>query len=395
MIFVAASRDGGEIRYRDTKRHWWVLSTMTPLFPAFSALALMLTGNPLFSVGALAFYFIFIPVLDMLVGEDLTNPPEEIVEQMAEDPYYRRLLFVAAATLWLNAIIVAGVLLTVSMPVWAVVLLVVATGVATGSGLTVSHELGHKQGKADQWAAKLINALCGYAHFCIEHNRGHHLLVATPEDAASARMGDTIYTFAAREIPHVLVHGWQLERARLAKKGLPALHWRNDLLQGYAITVFVALLLVAIDSWVVLPFLLLHHAVAWLQLTQANYVEHYGLKRERKENGRYEACQPHHSWNTNHIVSNLFLFHLQRHSDHHSNPQRPYQSLRNFDELPHLPSGYPGSFVLAAIPPLWHAIMDRKVYDWSAGDIDKCNVRPDRQEIYAKRFAQWANAKSA
>lgn len=395
MIFVAESREGGEIRYRDTKRYWWLLSTLTPLFPAVSALALMWTGDALFSVAALAFYFVFIPVLDMVVGEDLTNPPEEIVEQMADDPYYRRLLFVAAGALWLNAIIVAGVLLSVSMPVWAVLLLVVATGVATGSGLTVSHELGHKQSKADQGAAKLINALCGYAHFCIEHNRGHHLLVATSEDAASARLGDSIYNFAAREIPHVLVHGWQLERARLAKKNLPFWHWRNDLLQGYAITTAVAIVLIAIGGWFALPLLLLHHAVAWLQLTQANFVEHYGLKRERKENGRYEPCQPHHSWNTNHIVSNLFLFHLQRHSDHHSNPQRPYQSLRNFDELPHLPSGYPGTFVLAAFPPLWHAVMDKKVFDWASGDVDKCNVRPGFEGYYADRFKSWAGSKTA
>ncbi|MEO1749911.1 MAG: alkane 1-monooxygenase, partial [Pseudomonadota bacterium] len=110
------------------------------------------------------------------------------------------------------------------------------------------------------------------------------------------------------------------------------------------------------------------------------------LKRERLANGRYEACQPHHSWNTNHILSNLFLFHLQRHSDHHTNPMVPYQSLRNFDELPHLPSGYPGSFLLAVVPPLWRRVMDPKVAKWADGDWQKCNVAPGMENHYALAF---------
>jgi alkane 1-monooxygenase len=100
-------------------------------------------------------------------------------------------------------------------------------------------------------------------------------------------------------------------------------------------------------------FLLIHNLVAWFQLTSANYVEHYGLLRNKDADGRYERCQPHHSWNSNHVFSNLLLFHLQRHSDHHANPGRRYQSLRHLDDLPRLPSGYFGMFVLAYIPPLW------------------------------------------
>ena len=79
-----------------------------------------------------------------------------------------------------------------------------------------------------------------------------------------------------------------------------------------------------------IPFVILHHIAGYSQLTLANYVEHYGLLREKKSDGKYVPCDPIHSWNTNHIVSNLMLFHLQRHSDHHANPMRPYQSLRDF-----------------------------------------------------------------
>ena len=153
---------------------------------------------------------------------------------------------------------------------------------------------------------------------------------------------------------------------------------QNDILQGYAITLGIAAVLLAIFGWVMVPFLLIHHATGWYGLTQANYVEHYGLKRKKLENGRYEPCAPHHSWNTNHICSNLLTFHLQRHSDHHANPQRPYQVLRNFPDLPRLPSGYPGCYGLAAIPPLWFRVMNPKVLEWADGDMDKINLQPGK-----------------
>ena len=148
----------------------------------------------------------------------------------------------------------------------------------------------------------------------------------------------------------------------------------NDVLQGYAITFVVGAVIVAAFGWKMLPFLLIHHLTSWYGLTQANYVEHYGLLRQKLPNGRYEAVQPRHSWNTNHIVSNLLTFHLQRHSDHHANALRPYQALRDFPDLPRLPSGYPGMYALAAIPPLWFAVMDPKVMAWAGGDLSKVNV---------------------
>jgi alkane 1-monooxygenase len=248
-----------------------------------------------------------------------------------------------------------------------------SAGVASGSGLTVGHELGHKPNALDQWGAKIVNAVTGYAHFCIEHNRGHHIMVATPEDPASARLNESLYRFALRELPGTAKRGWELERERMAKKGLPFWHWRNDLLQGYAIAAAATVILVLWLGPMILPFLIAHHLIGWFQLTQANYVEHYGLLRQKLPSGRYEPCQPRHSWNTNHIVSNLMLFHLQRHSDHHANPLRPYQSLRNFDELPRLPSGYAGCYLLAMIPPLWFALMNPKVMVWAGGDMSKVN----------------------
>ena len=131
-------------------------------------------------------------------------------------------------------------------------------------------------------------------------------------------------------------------------------------------------------GWLMLPFLLVHNLVAWWQLTSANYVEHYGLLRERLPSGRYEAPAPHHSWNANHLVTNLALFHLQRHSDHHAYPSRRYQSLRHFEDLPQLPSGYFGMFPLAYVPALWFRVMDKRLLALPhvRGDLGRINICP-------------------
>ncbi|MEQ9738165.1 MAG: fatty acid desaturase, partial [Algiphilus sp.] len=122
-------------------------------------------------------------------------------------------------------------------------------------------------------------------------------------------------------------------------------------------------------------------------LTMANYVEHYGLLRQKQDDGRYERCRPEHSWNTNHTMSNLVLFHLQRHSDHHAYPTRSYQSLRHFEDLPTLPSGYPGMFTLAMFPPLWRAVMDPRVLELYDQDIHRVNLDPKQRDSILRRYA--------
>ncbi|MEM7215009.1 MAG: alkane 1-monooxygenase [Pseudomonadota bacterium] len=374
MIFVAKTEDGDTITYKDQKRYLWILSILTPSVPGISALILLSGGNLFWAAWPLIFYYTVIPVLDMLLGEDMNNPPEEVVEQLSQDGYYRVLLHLSVPVFYFSLITCAVAVGTLELPVWAFVALALGAGAASGGGLTVGHELGHKHNWIDQLSAKLINAVSGYAHFCIEHNQGHHVKVATPEDVASARFNESVFKFATRELPGAAIRGWQLEKRRLDKKGFGFWTWRNDILQGYAISGGILVILTILFGWIIVPFLLIHHIAAWSQLTFANYVEHYGLKREKKANGRYVPCAPHHSWNTNHIMSNLMLFHLQRHSDHHTNPMRPYQSLRDFEDLPRLPSGYPGCFVLALFPPLWFKVMNPKVLDWAGGDMDKVNT---------------------
>ena len=143
-------------------------------------------------------------------------------------------------------------------------------------------------------------------------------------------------------------------------------------------------------GWLMLPFLLIHHALAYWQLTSANYIEHYGLLRLQDESGKYERCAPQHSWNSNHVFSNLVLFHLERHSDHHANPLRRYQALRHFDGAPQLPTGYFGAYLLAYVPALWFKVMDKRLLALQhvGGDLDKVNIDPAARPAIFLKYGQ-------
>lgn len=386
MAFVATTADGGTIHYRDGKRYLWLASLSGPLIPMLAiALYFWSDGNLLTTFFPLAYTFIFTPLADAILGEDRHNPPEEVVPMMSKDNYYRALLYVAVVLTFTQFFVVAWFIGTHPLPWWSFLALTLGAGFTSAISLLLGHELGHKPSRTDRVTAQIVNGLVGYGHFCIEHNRGHHVNVATPEDHVSARMGESIYKFARREIPGALRRGWALEKDRLAKAGKSTWVLSNEILTSWLLTAAIAIALIAIFGWVMAPFLLIHHFYAWYGLTQANYVEHYGLMRQKLPNGRYELPEPHHSWNTNHLYSNLVSFHLQRHSDHHANALRPYQALRDFDNVPKLPSGYPGSFGLAIIPRLWFKVMDPKLLAWAGGDITKINVDPDqRARLYAK-----------
>lgn len=392
MTFTGQTADGRTVTYTDRKRYFWFFSFLLA-FVAPAAVGLYFwTGSIAAIFLPMVYIYFVIPALDFLVGEDTHNPPEEVVEAMASDPFYRWLLHASVPVFYASFFVVVWFVGTQDLPWWAIGVFAFGVGMLHGDVLTIGHELGHKTNAADRFSAKVINALIGYGHFCIEHNRGHHVWVSTPEDPASSRMGESIYQFARRELPGAFFRGWEHERLRLEKKGKSVWSIENDVLQGYAITFVIGAAVIALFGWKMLPFLVIHHLVGWYGLTQANYVEHYGLLRQKLANGRYEPVQPRHSWNTNHTVSNLLTFHLQRHSDHHANALRPYQALRDFPDLPRLPSGYPGMYALAAIPPLWFAVMDPKVMAWAGGDLSKVNVKPSARVRLERKYGLQAVA---
>ena len=392
-LFSGRTQDGRQLRYRDRKRYLWLCSLSGPFVQPLAMVLYFWTGkSSLCLLLPLVYAYLLIPFADGVLGEDTNNPPEEVVPELSRDPYYRNLLYADVVLLWAAFLVSAWFVGTQTLPWWAFVAFAMSVGLSSVDALTVGHELGHKSSFVSRAFAWVSLALVGYGHFRIEHNRGHHAEVATPEDSASARMGESVYRFMLREIPGALRRGWSLEVERLAKRKRSPWSPSNEILMSWLMSAAVALALTALYGPIMIAFVAIHHAQAWYGLTQTNYVEHYGLLRQRLPNGQYEAPQPRHSWNTNHIFSNLLMFHLQRHSDHHAHALRPYQSLRDSSDLPRLPSGYPGCFGLAAVPRLWFQVMDPKLIAWAGGDLAKLNIDPARRPEIEARHASAAAA---
>jgi alkane 1-monooxygenase len=363
----------GEVRYTDRKRYLWLLSVLFPLIPMVGMGLALWSGKQWMLWLPLAFVYGVIPLLDYLFPKDRSNPPEQIVPQLEADGYYRVLNHLTVPLHFVVLVCGAWFVATQDLGWSGLIALSLMVGAIGGFGINTAHELGHKKNELDRLLARVVLAVPIYGHFTMEHNVGHHAEVATPEDSASARFGESIYRFVLREAPGGLRRGWRLESARLQRRGYRTWSWRNEILQSYALSAVLYGGLITLFGLAVLPFLLLQAAWAWWQLTSANYIEHYGLLREKDADGRYERCQPHHSWNANHVASNLVTFHLERHSDHHAWAARHYQSLRHFDDVPQLPSGYFGMFLLSYVPPLWRRVMDPKVLALVNGDLSRVN----------------------
>ena len=303
-----------------------------------------------------------IALLDFVFGKDRRNPSPEEFSTLEEARFYRAILY-AYVPIHLGLILWGAVTMARGelSPAQALGLML-SVGFVTGAqGITVAHELGHKKSRLEQFLAKILLTTVCYGHFFVEHNRGHHVRVATQEDPASARYRESFYAFYPRTVIGSYVNAWRLEAARLRQHRLPFRHWRNQMLWFTA----VPLLIVAI-FWLTLGataavFFLVQSWMAFTLLELVNYIEHYGLVRRRQDNGRYERVDHHHSWNAADRLTNYFLIHLQRHSDHHAHPTRRYQALLHYDDSPQLPTGYSGMVLLALVPPLWFALMDPRV----------------------------------
>ncbi len=372
--------------YRDRKKALWLLSVIAPAGVTIGPVAHLLgQTSPAWFFVAIALFYIGIPLLDALLGEDLSNPPESAVPRLEADRYYRWIVYATVPVIWGSLLFNVVFLATHELHWTSWLATTVITGSMLGFGLNLSHELGHKKDWIGRKLGLFNSALGGYGHFSIEHNRGHHRHVATPEDPASSKMGETIYRFMFRELPGAYFRAWDLETERLERAGKSVWSLDNEVVQGGLITIALYGGLIAAFGAKVVPVLAVIAFWGAFQLTSANYIEHYGLLRQRKADGRYEHCQPHHSWNSNHLLSNLVVFHLQRHSDHHANPTRSYQSLRNFSDLPTLPSGYFGMFLAAYVPPVWFAIMDKRVVQAVGGQAERINFLPARRQALMRR----------
>ncbi|HEV7854379.1 MAG TPA: alkane 1-monooxygenase [Mycobacterium sp.] len=364
-------------RWRDRKRYLWLLAPIVPSLAVGSWLLVLLTGQAVFWWSCPIVAFVVIPVLDHLVGADAENPPEGALAQLKDDRFYR----------WVNFLYLPGQYLSLVFACWIwandwpdislvdKLGLMVTVGIICGIAISSAHELGHQRALLERRLSKLALAQSCYGHFFVEHNRGHHVRVATPEDPASSLLGESLYAFIRRSVTGGVRSAWQIERARLSRIGTS--HWslRNDVLNAWLLSLALFTVLAAWFGVVVLPWLIGQAVIGFCMLETVNYLEHYGLRRQKLADGRYEPIRPSHSWNSNTIVANVCLFHLQRHSDHHAHPLRRYQTLRHADEAPQLPSGYATMMLIAMIPPLWWRIMDPRVIDHYGGHLHRAALR--------------------
>jgi alkane 1-monooxygenase len=335
--------------------------------------------GPIFVFGAM-------PVLDTLIGKDSANPPDSVIKWLEQDRYYRWCTYLYLPLQYGSLVVACALWAHGGLSLFDKLGLALTVGSVSGIAINTAHELGHKRASMERWLSKIALAQTGYGHFFIEHNRGHHVRVATPEDPASSRLGESFYRFWPRTVAGSLLSSWGLEVERLGRMQRGPWTLRNDILNAWAMTLVLFAALAVAFGPVVLPFLLIQAVYGFSLLEVVNYLEHYGLLRQRREDGRYERTRPDHSWNSNNVSSNVLLYHLQRHSDHHAHPTRRYQALRHFDEAPELPSGYATMIVLAMIPPLWRRVMDHRVLAHYRGDVSLANIHPAKRRKMLSRY---------
>lgn len=328
-----------------------------------STWALISAWLPLLSIHAL------IPLLDWLTAKDLRPPVA------GETHWFNKSLPMLCLPLWLTALLVASMQLTGNdflqanqvYPVWLRYLEIIGVILSLGAiggvlSINPSHELIHRSSKLERNVGGLLLAGTCYGAFKIEHVRGHHLNVATDKDTASARRGQNVFAFAARSMITTMLHAHHLEAKRLERKGVKPWSVRsfieNELLLLNCVSIALGLAFWLIAGWLGLIMFIGASLGAIFQLEVINFIEHYGLERKiDQKTGRPEAVQIIHSWNTSTAVGNVFLFNLQRHSDHHAHAGKDYLHLDNCEDAPQLPYGYGAMYLIACVPPLWRKIM--------------------------------------
>ena len=366
--------------WTDTKRYAWLLGLFVPFLPFMAWIDVEITGwSILWYIGPFVIFGIF-PLLDIIAGVDSENPPDSVLKWLEQDRYYRWCTYLFIPVQYAGLILACWLWGSGELSLFASLGLALTVSMVSGIAINTAHELGHKRDDLERWLSKIALAQSGYGHFFIEHNRGHHVRVATPEDPASSRLGESFWAFLPRTVIGSLRSSWELESKRLDRIGASRFGLKNDVVNAWAMTVVLFAGLAIAFGPIVLPFLVIQMVIGFSLLEVVNYLEHYGLLRGKRDDGRYELTRPEHSWNSNNVASNVLLYHLQRHSDHHANPTRRYQALRHVDDAPQLPSGYAGMILLALFPPVWRRVMDQRLIDHYDGDPTRANIQPRKRE---------------
>ncbi len=321
--------------------------------------------------------YVIVPILDEAIGKDYQNVQKEQYEALLNDKFYD---FAVYSHVYLQYFMLgwsAYILVLDNLSLAQIAGVFISQGIYSSSIINVAHELGHRQGAVAKVHSKLALISVSYMQFIIEHNRGHHVHVATPLDPATSKKNQTVFAFWIQTLIGGFKSAWKIEAKRLEKLSKNPNGIENEMYRAMvfpillcgAITLIISILSGKFE-WIVPVFFIVQSLIAVLSLECVNYIEHYGIVRRELAEGRYERVNPLHSWNANHLFSNLMLFHLQRHSDHHAYASRPYQVLRHFDESPQLPFGYPIMILMSLCPPLWFKVMNKRLEEWQQNAYD-------------------------
>ena len=311
---------------------------------------------------ALVFAFVFIPMMELLLPIDIRNYDESRKEKRLKNKLFDILLYLNLPIVYFTLLYSLHKLMSSTLTQTELIGMTLSVGIILGSnGINVAHELGHRSSFIEKILGKTLLIPSHYTHFFIEHNHGHHLHVATPEDPSTAKYNQSLYSFWVQSVVGTYIKAWKIQFKLNAVEHRSFFSFKNDM---FCFTIIQALyltflyLLFGFDG---LLFATLAGIVGFLLLETINYIEHYGLKRNQLDSGRYERVSEKHSWNSNHILGRIMLYELTRHSDHHYKSQKKYQILEYHDVSPQLPFGYPTSMVLSFVPPLWFMIMNKRI----------------------------------
>ena len=328
--------------------------------PFFGVLGIYFGG--IWSYAALLFAFVVLPILELVLPIDEKNYTEIEVAKRLKNILYDVLLYLNVPIVYGSILFALYKVTHVNLSLFEIIGITISLGIILGAnGINVAHELGHRANLMERVLGKILLIPSHYTHFFIEHNHGHHLHVSTPEDPSTAKYNQNLYAFWYQTVTGTYSKAWQIQKKLNQVENRSWFSIKSDMF-WFTIIQFSYLVLIYYffgeTGFIVALFA---GIVGFLLLETINYIEHYGLKRSQLASGRFERVSEKHSWNSNHILGRIILYELTRHSDHHFKSQKKYQILEYYDISPQMPYGYPTSMVLSFFPPLWFAVMNKRI----------------------------------
>ena len=311
---------------------------------------------------AMVYAFVMIPIAETLMPVNTENYSEQEIENRLKNKFFDFLLYLNVPIVYGSLIYSLFIVTNNILSYTEIEGIICSLGVILGAnGINVAHELGHRKTMFEKILGKLLLIPSHYTHFFIEHNHGHHLHVSTPNDPSTAKYNQTLYAFWWQTVTGTYKEAWKIQNRlnQMEKRSFYSI--KSDMFWFTLIQTSYMVLIYIFFGFLGAFVALFAGIVGFLVLETVNYIEHYGLKRNLLPSGRFERVSEKHSWNSNHVLGRIVLYELTRHSDHHYKSQKEYQILEYHDVSPQMPYGYPTSMVMSFIPPLWFAVMNKRV----------------------------------